>query len=121
MIGEVLDALERSGLSDDTLVVYTSDHGDLLGEHGLWWKQTFYEESVRVPMVLSWPSVLPQGNRCNRVVSHMNLNATVLEAIGAPPLPRSRGAASWDFCESPARHGTTSPSRSTAPTPPPRP
>ena len=91
MIGEVLDALERSGLSDDTLVVYTSDHGDLLGEHGLWWKQTFYEESVRVPMVLSLPGVLPQGNRCNRVVSHMDLNATVLEAIGAPPLPRSRG------------------------------
>ena len=91
MIGDVLDALERSGLSGETLVVYTSDHGDLLGEHGLWWKQTFYEESVRVPMVLSWPDVLPQGSRCARVVSHMDLNATVLDAIGAPELPRSRG------------------------------
>ena len=91
MIGEVLDALERNGLSGDTLVVYTSDHGDMLGEHGLWWKQTFYEESVRVPMVLSWPGVLPQGSRCDRVVSHMDLNATVLDAIGAPKLPRSRG------------------------------
>ena len=91
MIGEVLDALERNDLSGETLVVYTSDHGDMLGEHGLWWKQTFYEESVRVPMVLSWPGVLPQGSRCARVVSHMDLNATVLDAIGAPELPRSRG------------------------------
>ena len=91
MIGEVMDALERNGLGDDTLVVYTSDHGDMLGEHGLWWKQTFYEESVRVPMVLSWPGALPQGIRCDRVVSHVDLNATVLDAVGAPALPRSRG------------------------------
>ncbi len=91
MIGEVLDALERNGLSGNTLVGYTSDHGDLVGEHGLWWKQTFYEESVRVPMVLSWPGVLPQGSRCGRVVSHVDFNATILDAIDAPALPRSRG------------------------------
>ena len=50
---------ERSG--ENTLVVYTSDHGDQVGEHGLWFKQTFYEGSIRVPAVLSWPGVLPEG------------------------------------------------------------
>ncbi len=103
MIGEVLDALERNGLGGDTLVVYTSDHGDVLGEHGLWWKQTFYEESVRVPMLLSWPGVLPEGSRCGRVVSHLDLNATVLDAIGAPPLPRSRGRSFLGLLREPGR------------------
>ena len=91
MIGEMLDSLKRNGFDKDTLVVYTSDHGDQLGEHGLWWKQTFYEDSVKVPLILSRPGVLPQGVRCDRVVSQIDLNATVLDAIGAPRLPRSRG------------------------------
>jgi choline-sulfatase len=43
MIGQILSALHRNGLAENTLVIYTSDHGDMLGEHGLWWKHTFYE------------------------------------------------------------------------------
>ena len=91
LIGQVLEALERNGLADNTLIVYTSDHGEQVGEHGLWWKQTFYEESVRVPAILSWPGVLPEGARNDRVVSSLDLNATMLEALGAPPLPLSHG------------------------------
>ena len=49
MIGEVLDALKRNGLADNTLIVYSTDHGDQIGERGLWWKHTFYEESVAFP------------------------------------------------------------------------
>ena len=63
MIGRILGALESAGLAENTLVLYTSDHGEQAGEHGLWWKQTFYEDSVRVPAVLSWPGRLPEGER----------------------------------------------------------
>jgi choline-sulfatase len=91
MVGEILQALQRNGLAENTLIIYTSDHGEQAGEHGLWWKQTFYEEAVRVPLLLSWPGRLPQGQRCARVVSALDLNATILEALQAPPLPASRG------------------------------
>ena len=91
LIGDILAALEANGLADNTLIVYTSDHGEQVGEHGLWWKQTFYEESVRVPAVLCWPGELPAGSRCSRVISSLDVNATMLDALGAPPLPTSRG------------------------------
>ena len=91
MIGQVLEALRENGLEENTLIVYSSDHGDQLGEHGLWWKQTFYEYSARVPMILSWPGVLPQGTRSDRVVSALDLNATMVDALGATPLPGSHG------------------------------
>ena len=91
MIGKILDALRESGLEENTVIAYTSDHGEQLGEHGLWWKQTFYEYSARVPMILSWPGVLPEGARCPRVVSQHDLNATLLAALGAPELPNSHG------------------------------
>jgi len=91
MIGQILRALRENGLDENTLILYSSDHGEQVGEHGLWWKQTFYEHSVKVPAILSWTKTLPEGVRCNRVVSSLDLNATMLNALGAPPLPHSRG------------------------------
>ena len=91
MIGEILTALRENELAENTLIIYSSDHGEQVGEHGLWWKQTFYEESVKVPAILSWPGVLPEDIRCNRVISSLDLNATMLDALNAPALPNSRG------------------------------
>ena len=91
MIGESLTALQENGLAENTAILYMSDHGEQVGEHGLWWKQTFYEDSVRVPTILSWPGVLAEGKRCDRVVSSLDLNATMLDALDAPALPNSRG------------------------------
>ena len=91
LIGEMLDALRQNGFENDTLVIYTTDHGEQVGEHDLWWKQTFYEDSARVPAIVSWPAGLPQGGVCDRVINQFDLNATMLDAIGAPPLPRSHG------------------------------
>lgn len=91
MIGSILDALQANDLAKDTLVVYSSDHGEQVGEHGLWWKQTFYEQSVRVPTIAAWPGILPEGRRCGRVASSLDLMATMLAALGAPPLPTSNG------------------------------
>ena len=91
MIGQILAALQANDLTGETVIIYTSDHGDMMGEHGLWWKHTFYEESVRVPLILSWPGVIAPDTRCGRVVSALDVNATILDALGAPALPNSPG------------------------------
>ncbi len=82
---------DENGLADNTLIVYTSDHGDMQGEHNLWWKHVFYEESVRVPLVMAWPGVIPGGQRCERVISALDVTATILDALAAPALPNSPG------------------------------
>lgn len=91
MIGEVLDALKKNNLDRNTLIIYMSDHGEQVGEHGLWWKQTFYEDSVKIPAILSWPGNLPEDIRIEQVISSIDLNATMLDALEAPPLPASHG------------------------------
>jgi choline-sulfatase len=91
LIGQILSAVRENDLGDNLLVVYTSDHGDMLGEHGLWWKHTFYEESAKVPLIVSWPGVIPAGQRCDRVVSALDATATMLDAVGAPTLPNASG------------------------------
>lgn len=91
LIGQILTALEDNGLLENTLIVYSTDHGEQVGERGLWWKQTFYEDAARVPVILSWPGHISKGEKCQRVVSHLDLNATILDALGAPALPQSRG------------------------------
>ena len=101
LIGEMLDALRRNGFEDNTMVVYSTDHGEQVGEHDLWWKQTFYEDSARVPAIVSWPGVLPEGGQCDRVINQFDLNATMLEAVGAPPLPRSNGRSMIDLLREP--------------------
>jgi len=91
LIGEVLDCLAHEGLADETLVVYTTDHGDQLGERGLWWKHTLYEDSVRVPLVMRWPSHLPEGERRSHVVDLLDVAATMTAALGGPSLPHGHG------------------------------
>ena len=91
MIGEILGALEKNNLLRNTLIVYTSDHGDMLGEHGLWWKHVFFEESVRIPAIFSWPEQILAGRRYSEIVSSLDINATILDALGAPELPNSHG------------------------------
>jgi len=73
LIGEVLACLAAEGLDDDTLIVYTSDHGDHLGERGLWWKHTLYEDSVRVPLVMRWPGHFPAGERRAQLVDLLDV------------------------------------------------
>lgn len=91
MIGEILDALDALNLAGDTLVVYTSDHGDHLGERGLWWKHTFFDESAKVPLVLAWPGRLAEGDRRAAVVNLIDLVPTILEGLAAPALPNIDG------------------------------
>ncbi len=101
LIGRILNAVERNGLADNLIIVYTSDHGDQIGEHGLWWKQTFYEDSARVPALISWPSGIPAGTVIDNPVNQFDLLATVLDAAGAPQLPRSRARSLLQLLNSP--------------------
>ncbi|MEE2657765.1 MAG: sulfatase-like hydrolase/transferase [Candidatus Latescibacterota bacterium] len=91
LIGQIFEALRLNDLEDNTFIIYTSDHGEQVGERGLWWKQTFYDESARIPAIVSWPGHLPNGERCHRVTSTFDLNATMLDALDCPALPYSRG------------------------------
>ena len=91
LIGQVLGCLADEGLADDTLVVYTTDHGDQLGERGLWWKHTLYEDSVKVPLLMRWPGRLPAGARRAHVTSLLDVAVTMVDALGGPPLPHASG------------------------------
>jgi choline-sulfatase len=76
-IGEVLAALADCGLADDTVVVFTADHGELLGEHGLWYKMSFFDPSARVPLIVRTPGGAP--GRVATPVSHLDLAPTLAE------------------------------------------
>lgn len=84
-IGRLLDALEETGQRENTVIAYFSDHGEMAGEHGMWRKSNFYEQSVRVPLQLAWSGHLPAGRRVNGAVSLVDLVATIVEAAGASP------------------------------------
>ena len=68
-VGKVRDALVASQLETKTVQIYTSDHGEQIGERDLWWKQTFYEESVKVPLIMSWKDVLPNNSRRKQIIN----------------------------------------------------
>lgn len=90
MIGELLDGLERTGELDNTLVVYTSDHSETLGEHGLWLKNNLLEGAVRVPLNMAGAG-LPRGMNIEAPVSHVDLVATLLDSAGVPRSSDLRG------------------------------
>ncbi len=82
--GRVLDTLEAEGLADNTLVLFTSDHGDMLGDHELLVKGAFfYDANVRVPLLMRWPGRIPAG-RIPALVQLHDIAATVLSAAGLP-------------------------------------
>ncbi|MBC6439221.1 MAG: sulfatase-like hydrolase/transferase [Rhodospirillales bacterium] len=82
-IGRVLDALEASGQAENTLIIYTSDHGEMLGNHGMWAKMNMYEESSAIPLIAAGPGI-PSGARCDAPASHVDLHQTILGAHDLP-------------------------------------
>ena len=86
-MGRILDCLERTGLAENTLVIFTTDHGELLGDHGLWCKGPFhYDELVRVPLLMRWPRGFAGGQTITGVTSLVDIVPTCLAAagVGAP-------------------------------------
>lgn len=89
-IGKVLQALENSPVAEETVVIYTSDHGEMAGEHGLWWKNCMYEQSAGVPLIVSWPRRWEGGQRREQVCSLVDVAKTVSD-LGGALVPES-----WD-------------------------
>jgi choline-sulfatase len=82
-VGELLAALRDAGLDDETIVFFTADHGEMLGERGLWYKMSFFEPSARVPLIVCSPGRLPAG-RVTEPVSLLDLAPTLLELAAHP-------------------------------------
>ncbi len=97
-IGEIMTALGETGLEDDTLVVYSSDHGDNLGARGLWGKSNLYRESVCVPLIMAGPGI-PAGRVAWTPASLVDLHATFLDALGLPDVEDERQRASRSLFE----------------------
>lgn len=85
-IGRLLETLEDAGLADNTIVIFSGDHGDMLGERGLWYKMSYFESSVRVPLLVNYPKWF-EPHRVPRNVSTLDLLPTICDLIGTKPAP----------------------------------
>src|SRR5208283_5812284 len=103
--GELLAELNRLGLDKNTVVIFASDHGEMLGEHGQWSKRLMLEWSSRVPLIVSAPGLLPEGRRVSALVALLDFFPTITELAhadvetevdGRSLLPLLKGTAKGD-------------------------
>ena len=105
-VGQVLAFLDKAGLARNTLVVYTSDQGFFLGDHGMFDKRFMYEESIRMPFLVRWPAGIKPGTRSDALGLNIDFAPTFLELAGLPvsadmqgrsllPVLRGRAPADW--------------------------
>lgn len=106
-VGRLLAGMEQAGVLDDTLIVFTSDHGDYMGEHGLYGKNRAFDTAYRIPMIMRWPRRIPAGLRISGLASTVDFMPTLLGIVGLPlpsptqgsdlsPLAVSRSSAGLD-------------------------
>jgi uncharacterized sulfatase len=100
-MGRVMESLDRLKLSDRTIVVFISDHGWCLGEHGQWQKQLLFEESARVPMIIYDPSAKAHGKVSSRPVELVDLSATLCDLAGLPAPQGVEGSSLRPLVENP--------------------
>jgi arylsulfatase A-like enzyme len=104
-VGKILNELDELGLTDNTMVIFTSDHGEMLGSHGMRGKFVFYEESVHVPLIVKYPEKIQGDTVVNEYVSIIDLFATILDYMEVAPSP-SDGSSLRDLIEKkPSNHG----------------
>jgi len=80
-VGKLLDTLKRCGLSDNTIIVFSGDHGDMLGERGMWYKMSWFEMSARVPLIVNYPKKF-SARRVSESVSIMDMLPTIVDLVG---------------------------------------
>ncbi len=100
-VGRLLDALRRHNLERDTLVIFTSDHGDMQGGHGCYDKTTYsmYEETTRVPLVLRWPGRIPAGKAVRTHAGSCDIRPTILDYLGLKPPEKAHGTSLRRYIE----------------------
>jgi choline-sulfatase len=101
-VGTILKTLADRGLADNTIVIYTSDHGENMGEHGLWWKNCVYEHAARVPLIISWPARWKGGQRRAGASSAVDLVQTIAELGGAKAPADWNGTSMCRWMDNPA-------------------
>ncbi|MCA0233549.1 MAG: sulfatase [Bacteroidetes bacterium] len=84
-VGKVLDFLKQNGLEENTIVIYTSDQGFYLGEHGWFDKRFIFDESFKTPLLIKWPGVIKAGSKNSQMVQNLDYAQTFLEAAGVKP------------------------------------
>ncbi len=100
-VGKILDGLQEMGLADDTIVVFTSDHGELLGDHGLWAKGPFfYECLINTPLIITAPDGA-KDKVCESLISALDLAPTLCDLAGAEALPFANGVSQANTLDDP--------------------
>ena len=105
-IGRLLDGLKRIGADENTIILYTSDHGDYLGSHAkgtgskkdLRGKAVPFANAFRIPLIVRWPAKIRPGQMCEALVSSADLAPTLLDLAGAPPIPGAQGTSMASWC-----------------------
>src|SRR5699024_6097592 len=93
-VGDLLDYLDEAGLAENTIVVYTSDQGFFLGDHGWFDKRLMFDQSLQMPMLMRWPAEIPAASRRDEIITNVDFAATLLDACGLDPdveLPDQQG------------------------------
>jgi arylsulfatase A-like enzyme len=90
-VGRIMNELARAGLLDNTVVIYSSDQGMFLGDHGWFDKRWMYEESLRTPLLVRWPAVVRPGSVNNHLVMNLDLAQTILDIARVPSVPQMQG------------------------------
>jgi choline-sulfatase len=85
-IGQVLQALSQSAAAENTVVIYTADHGENMGEHGMWWKNCMFEHAARIPLIVSWPKRWTGGQRRSQACSLVDVVKLIAD-IGGSRVP----------------------------------
>jgi len=81
-VGRIINTLKEEGLYDNTLIIFTSDHGDLMGDHGLWYKTFGYEGSIHIPLILHHPGLIKPGTRCSEIATLLDILPTIASVTG---------------------------------------
>ena len=102
-VGQVLDEIDRLGIADDTIVIYTSDQGWYLGEHGWYDKRWMYEESFRTPFIIRWPERLEGGRTTDLMAQNIDFAPTVIELAGGEVPARMHGTSFAEWLATGAR------------------
>ena len=100
-VGRVLSYLDENGLSENTIVIYSSDQGFYLGEHGWYDKRWMYEESLRMPFLIRWPEKIQPGTRFDQLLQNIDYAPTLLEAAGLEVSEEIQGASILPILEDP--------------------